>query len=343
MLQLRHLRTFLAAAETLSFTQAAQRVHLSQPSVTEQIQALEHSVGQALFLRSNNRLTLTSAGQRLAERARELLTMADDALRAARNEASDTEPVTLQVAAPQALCLGLLVPVIAAHAVSHAGLRVALLERHSAATAKAVLDGEVDLGVVHGWPAAGDDMLQADVIARDRPVVVMPAGHALAELAQVEPTALANAPLIVTTPGCRYRAHLESLLLHAATPPAYRAEADSVPAMLRMVAAGLGVAVLPARAVGQHDVDSIVVRPLAGAGDGLPICLLRRRDRPMRRAVAEFARRLSESASDQPMPAFDVQHGTGRVAVAEQEDDRVGDVLCAADPADKQPLGHRRQ
>jgi DNA-binding transcriptional LysR family regulator len=342
MLQLRHLRTFLAAADSLSFTQAAQRVHLSQPSVTEQIQALEHSVGQALFVRDNNRLTLTPTGQRLAERARELLVMADDALRAARDETS--EPATLQVAAPQALCLGLLVPSIAAHAASHPSLRVALLERHSAATAKAVLDGEADLGVVHGWPAAGNDLLQVKVIARDRPVVVLPVSHALTKFAQIEPSALADAPLIVTVPGCCYRAHLEALLQqHATTPPAYRAEADSVPAMLRMVATGLGVAVLPARAVGQYDDGSVAVRPLAGGGDGLPICLLHRRDRPMRPAVAEFARRLSEGVSDQPVPALDMQHRAGGVAIADQEADRIGDVLCAADAADRQPLGHRRQ
>ncbi|MCH1998354.1 LysR family transcriptional regulator, partial [Achromobacter xylosoxidans] len=66
MFQLRQLKTFVAAAETLSFTQAARRVHLSQPSVTEQVRALEEAVGQPLFIRHNNRLQLTPAGERLA-------------------------------------------------------------------------------------------------------------------------------------------------------------------------------------------------------------------------------------------------------------------------------------
>ncbi|WP_434106210.1 LysR family transcriptional regulator [Paraburkholderia caffeinilytica] len=81
MFQLRQLKIFLAAAETLSFTRAAKQVHLSQPSVTEQVRALKQSVGQPLFIRKNNRLMLTAAGERLAGRARELLAMADNTFR----------------------------------------------------------------------------------------------------------------------------------------------------------------------------------------------------------------------------------------------------------------------
>lgn len=301
MLQLRHLRTFLAAAETLSFTQAAQRVHLSQPSVTEQIQSLEHSVGQALFIRANNRLSLTPAGQRLAVRARELLAMADEALSEARGEADD-QALAWRVAAPQALCLGLLVPVMAEHAISHPTMKLTLIERHSAATAQAVIDGEADVGIMHGWPADGGDALQAEPIARDQPVVVMRFDDALARQAQIDPATLAAATLIATMPGCRYRAFLDGLLQqHSTCLPAYRAVAGSVPAMLRMVAAGMGVALLPARAVAHGDDEDIVVRPLAGTGEGLPICLLRRRDRAPRGEVETFLQRLRDRAAGLPV------------------------------------------
>src|SRR3546814_12829042 len=85
MFQLRQLKIFVAAVEALSFTKAAKQVHLSQSSVTEQVQALEQSIGQPLFIRKNNRLQLTPAGERLEIRARELLAMAEDTFREIRD------------------------------------------------------------------------------------------------------------------------------------------------------------------------------------------------------------------------------------------------------------------
>ncbi|MGE8637294.1 MAG: LysR family transcriptional regulator [Achromobacter sp.] len=82
---------------------------MSQPSVTEQVRALEESVGHALFIRQNNRLQLTAAGQRLAIRARELLAMADEAYREVRDNVDDPGG-TIRVAAPQTLCTSVLVP-----------------------------------------------------------------------------------------------------------------------------------------------------------------------------------------------------------------------------------------
>lgn len=78
-MQLKHLRTFLAVASTLSFTRAGQKVHLAQSSVTEQIQALEADLGVALFERSQRKLALTDAGAALVEYAGAMLALAADA------------------------------------------------------------------------------------------------------------------------------------------------------------------------------------------------------------------------------------------------------------------------
>ncbi|MED5618160.1 LysR family transcriptional regulator [Ideonella sp. BN130291] len=331
MFQLRQLKTFLAAADTLSFTQAAQRVHLSQSSVSEQMQALESSVGQPLFVRTHNTLALTPAGERLVERARQLLALADDALRQARGEVGDSG-ATLCVVAPQTLCTSVLLPLVARHAQRHPALVVQVQERDSLATAAAVLDGSADLGLVHGWPAA-QAALQVEELARDQPMVVLPVGHALAAGAAVAAHELAACPLVLTTPGCRYRAYLDALLQQAPVQPQLRGVADSVPALLQMVSAGLGVTVLPRRAL-QGAGAGIVLRALSPAGDGLPICLLTPAGRPLPRELAPFITALRQAlASHQPVPALHVQHGAGGVAVAEQEQDRVGDVVGGADPA----------
>ena len=198
MFQLRQLRTFLAAAETLSVTQAARRVHLSQPAVTEQIQALEDDLGQRLFVRQRNALSLTEAGQRLARRARELLALADDTFQAVRGGTAATDTGHLSVAAPESLCTGLLAPLLALHAELRPGITVALQAKNSAATAHAVNEGEADLGLVHGWPVR-DAQLQVEALARDEPLVLLPAGPPRAARTPVPAEALAAYPLVATT------------------------------------------------------------------------------------------------------------------------------------------------
>ncbi len=103
-----------------------------------------------------------------------------------------------------------------------------------------MLGGTAALDLVHGWPA-NDANLQADLVARDMPVVVMPPGHPLSRAADVKPDALAAFPLIVTMEGCRYREYLDALLQEAPVRPCIRGVADSVQALVQMVSAGLGV------------------------------------------------------------------------------------------------------
>jgi len=311
MFQLRHLKTFLAAAETLSFTRAAQQVHLSQPSVTEQIQALEHSVGRPLFLRQNNSLSLTEAGESLRGHAQALLRMADDTLRLMREgeiEGDNGLQGTLTLAAPQTLCTSLLGPQLAMLGEAHPRLQLALRERNSAETARAVSEGAVDLGLVHGRPREARG-LKVETIARDRPVLLMPEAHPLACEASVAPAAIAGFALVQTAEGCRYREYLDALLLGATVRPRARAEAESVAGLAGMVAAGLGLAVLPrlaALAACRH--APLQMRPLIGADDGLPICLLSAEGIPARAAALALAERLRAACadSDEPMPALDM-------------------------------------
>jgi DNA-binding transcriptional LysR family regulator len=317
MFQLRHLRTFLAAAETLSFTRAGALVHLTQPSVTEQIRSLEHAVGRALFIRQNNRLELTAVGEALAVRARELLALADDTLQAVRGE-DGLPAAALRLAAPAALCAGLLAPLASRLLGRQPSLRLVLQERHSAATAEAVAEGAVDLGVVHGWPQ--HDGVRAEKIGLDHPVAVLPAGHALAGVERVAVPALAAWPLLLTGSGCRYRAYLEGLLAQASAPPRIRAEAGDVRSLMQMVEHGLGIAVLPSCAVpAAIGGQGLLTRPLDAAAQGLPVCLLVRTGATLGRPATAFLSMLREHCSDQPVAAFDVQHRAGRVAVSHEE------------------------
>jgi DNA-binding transcriptional LysR family regulator len=147
----------------------------------------------------------------------------------------------------------------------------------------------------------------------------MAAGHPLGADAVVQPESLASTPLLLTASGCRYREYAQALLQHASVRPSIRGEADSVASLIRMVAGGLGVAVLPAKAIElAWSPSPIRVRPLAGAGEGLPICMLSVAGQPLRPQVAAFMEivRNAVIGSDEPVPAFDVQHGARREAAA---------------------------
>src|SRR6201995_867631 len=83
-MELRHLRSFVAVAEDLPFRRAAERLHLAQPSVSQQIRTLEAELGVALFERNRRGATLTPAGNALLDEARDLLSRADRAVAIAR-------------------------------------------------------------------------------------------------------------------------------------------------------------------------------------------------------------------------------------------------------------------
>lgn len=332
MLQLRHLKIFLAAADCLSFTRAASMVHLSQPSVTEQIRNLENIVGQPLFHRQNNMLSLTLAGERLAVHARQLLIQADEALRSVRDSAAGIQPL-ITVAAPQTLCNLLLLPLLAEYADNNG--RITVLERNSAASAQAVRDGTADLGVIHGLPPV-DTALRVATIAHDTAVVAMPPNHPLAKADHVTPGQLASHPLVATAYGCRYRRYLDETLEQVAMRPTVRALADSIPTLLNMVAAGLGVALLPGIAAAHNVSDIVTFRPLAPAGKGLPIVLLTP-NRPLAPHVAAFMELLYLDIGDlyQPMPALDVQYRASGESTAHQKKNGVCDVAGSANAADR--------
>lgn len=319
MFQLRQLRTFVAAAETLSFTRAAERVHLTQPSVTEQIRALEDTVGRPLFTRRNNALALTDAGSKLLTRARELLAMADDTLHAVKGDAP-SPLANLTLVAPETLALTIFTPVMADYAQRYPDARLTLLTRNSAQTLSTVQDGLADLGLLHGLPVHASS-LTSEVLSSDTAVLVVPSGHPLAGCQSVSIHGLAGMRLGATAPGCAYRAYLEALLQSGRNLPAISFEAESVRGLVGMVADGLGVCVLPhlafRSALPGPGVNAV---RLEGAVRDLPVCLVRSARMQGREPlhISAFVGMLRKQvlALDQAVSAVDVQHGPRGVAVA---------------------------
>jgi DNA-binding transcriptional LysR family regulator len=270
-MQLRHLRTFAAVASTLNITRAAEQVHLAQSSVTEQIQTLEADLGTALFDRTRRGLQLTEAGRRLLEFAGPLLTLADDA-RAAVADAAGITAGALTIGALETLCGSFLPPLLARFRRQFPAIGLTLKVAGSGELRNGVRNGGLDLCFAFGTTPP-DRETHSEIVGQDRLVTIIPQAHWLAQREVISLTDLANEAFLVTENGCVYRRLFDEAFEAAGSPvPPIAGEFGSLAAILRMVEAGLGCALVPGLAVRQAGL-SFGIRPWSGHGHAVPIVM----------------------------------------------------------------------
>jgi DNA-binding transcriptional LysR family regulator len=248
-MELRHLRAFSAVARTLSFTRAAAELHYAQSSVTEQIQALESTLGAQLFDRTGRRLSLTPAGERLLRYANDVLLLVEEA----RSAVEDTDELggELTIGALETLCAHRLPSILARYRARWPGVRVSVRDGNRGELYSAVRRGEIEASFTFGRPPA-DDALASETLAYDRLVVVTPVRHRLAEHTQIRPDDLRGEPFLVTEVGCGFRELFDRAFGGLAGGPAVVAEVASLAALCSCVASGMGCALLPEIAVQGH-------------------------------------------------------------------------------------------
>ena len=250
MFDFRQLRYFVAVAEELSFTRAAVRLHLSQPPLSQQIQALERHLGVRLLERTKRSVRLTDPGRIFLEHARQILARADDARSDAIAAAAGyrgqlrlayTVSVSFHPALPQALLrFGQRAP----------NVRLQLSEMYTEAQFAALLDNQIDVGFVRDRPAHRKDAagLTLRIIDEEPLLLALPAGHRLAARDSVRMTEVA-ADVFVSQPrelAATLRDRLVKLAAAAGFEPQIVQQAQQVNGLLALVAAGLGLALVPA-------------------------------------------------------------------------------------------------
>lgn len=242
---LEQLRAFVAVAEELHFGRAAERLSMTQPPLSRQIQRLERAVGVRLLERDNRRVCLTHAGGVFLAESRRLLALADAAPEQARRvHAGSVGRLAIgftAVAAYQALgdtlaVLGRELP----------GVDLDLAELVTSEQVAALTREELDLGL--GRPPHDSDDVESVLLQRESLVVAAPAGHPLLRRRVVRPDEVEREPLIAYSPD---RAGYLHDLVTALLPPGRARVAHTVSQVLTMlwlVAAGRGVALVPASA-----------------------------------------------------------------------------------------------
>lgn len=243
-MELQQLRTFVAVARHRSFTRAAQELHLSQPAVSRQIEALEAALGTPLLSRQARRVLLTESGRCLLDYAERLLALADQAERALA-ELRDLESGRLFVAAGTTPGNYLLPALLAAFQARHPGIDARMAVHPSGEVERLVLDGRADLGVAAG--PLRSSHLRAVPYAEDELVLLTPPGHPLARRGEdCDAAALAAAlereRLLLREPASATRRAAEAHLHALGIRPRHPVELGHTEAIKRAVAAGMGLA-----------------------------------------------------------------------------------------------------
>lgn len=250
MFDLRQLRYFVEVAETLSFTQAAQRLHISQPPLSQQILALEADLGVRLLDRNRRRVALTEPGRLFLMEAKAILARAETA-RTVVTEAAAGFTGQLKLAYATSVSFHPALPETLLRFTQTApGVSLHLGEMPTKAQYDAILSGQIDLGLLRAHPegVANARQLNVEVIDHEPLVVALPARHRLSGRESLHMEELA-AERFVAPPRSQAATLIDRLTLladKARFRPNVRQEAQQIPSLLPLVAAGLGIALVPA-------------------------------------------------------------------------------------------------
>jgi LysR family hca operon transcriptional activator len=261
-MELRHLRYFVAVAETGGLTTAAKlRLHTAQPSLSRQIRELEAEVGVQLLIRHARGIQLTAAGRAFLDHARIALAQAETAKEAARRIAYPAKP-TFALGFLTGQEMDWLPEAMNVLRDELPKIEVTVTSQYSPLLAEALMKGKLDLAFMRPEPDMPD--LTYQLVTKERLVVVLPKDHRLAALEDIDPRELARENFItVSSTAPTVKAVIDEFMSrsHLDIHPSH--EADNLTMAVSMVASTHGVALLPAYAENFLP-NSLISRPLSG-------------------------------------------------------------------------------
>lgn len=293
-LETRQLKYFIAVAEELHFGRAAQRLHISQPPLSQQIRQLEDDLGVQLFERTQRMVKLTYAGEVFLAQARVALFKCEEAVDIVR-AAARGEAGLLRFGYTAASAYSIIAPLIQAFKARHPRVEVAMQEAVSGDQVRDLAQGRLDVGLVRPlaeWPG-----LIHELLLEERLIVALPVDHALARHRSVSLEDLQGQPFIgFGSQGSRYfHDMIDGLLRSAGVEPDIVQRATQPHAVVALVGAGLGLAVVPDAAARVH-MDRVVYRPLHAEGLPRPqlhLCWRADAATPLVRNFLEVAREVA--------------------------------------------------
>lgn len=247
-MNLEQLRGFVEVASTGHFTQAAERLHLAQPSLSRQVITLERELGVDLFHRARGNITLTVAGERLLPIARRMLSDAETA-RAEMADLAGLRGGRVRLGATPTLCTSLVADVLADFHHRHPGVEIEVMERGSRRLIAALMEGELDLAlIVTSMTSGARAVIEREPILSERLVVVssIERDDPFEGAETVSVAQLARVPQVMFPDTYDLRVGMDAVFRDAGVTPHVAVEGAEMDAAIRFVKRGIGVAVVPA-------------------------------------------------------------------------------------------------
>ncbi|MEU9503023.1 LysR family transcriptional regulator [Streptomyces sp. NPDC048196] len=260
---LRDLRYFVATAEELNFTRAAERLFISQPGLSKQIRQLEEGLRVRLFDRDRRTVTLTASGAALLPRARELVRLWDETQRAV-SDAAAAEAAVLTLGISTSTGRGLLPAIRARLAERRPNWRLQVRQIDWADATAGLAGGETDLALL--WlPFPGQEAFAVHVVATEPRWVALPAGHRLAAADGIPFAALLDEPFLALPESAGIlRDHWLAVDERGGRPVRIGGVVANADETFEAVAEGLGVVLLAAGNAEIYRRPGVVARPVTG-------------------------------------------------------------------------------
>ncbi|MEV5966542.1 LysR substrate-binding domain-containing protein [Kribbella sp. NPDC051952] len=262
-MELRQLRYFVAVAEERHFGRAATRLHMAQPPLSQQIRRLESELGVQLLRRTTRRVDLTAAGEAYLVRARQIIAAVGSAAGEAQRVAAGLQG-RLVIGCVGSATYSLLPQLVRTLREELPDVEVSVQgEMLAPDQVGALLAGRIDLGLLR--PPVDEDALKLEVLRADRLIVAVPDGHHLAGRQRLRLRELADEDFVIHAGGGRSVMHdtVVARCREAGFEPRIRHEVAETSTLVTFVAAGLGIAVVPAP-VAELMVPGVAYCPLVG-------------------------------------------------------------------------------
>ncbi|HTU64494.1 MAG TPA: LysR substrate-binding domain-containing protein [Steroidobacteraceae bacterium] len=294
-LKLKDLRYLVAVADTRHFGRAAERTFVSQPTLSAQLKKLEEYLGVQLIERAPKRVALTAAGEEIVERARRVLEASDDIIELARGH-SDPLAGRIKVALLPTIGPYLLPNVATKLRKQLPRLELMLYEYQTGPMLEKLHSGEIDVGIL-ALPVAMDG-LDSHVLYKEPFTVAMPAGHRLASRPSIKIEDLGNETLLLLEDGHCLR---DQALDVCSTTPIHEKQdfrATSLETLRQMVAAGVGITLLPELAGrgAYGNARGVTIRPFAKPVPTRTIGAIWRKTSARRDAILSLAKQIEANA-----------------------------------------------
>ncbi len=301
--QLTQLAYLVAVAEERSFTRAADRVGVAQPSLSQQVKALESDLGAVLVHRTRGNISLTASGETLLPVARRMLADAETARREIR-ELAQLGRGRVRLGATPSLSTGLLPAVLASYRHAYPGVDIVVHESGSRDLQHELAEGALDLALVVDARLDDDpDLVTIPLLAEDLVVISQRGKPAPIRRSRINIAELKGLPLVMFRIGYDLRETTVAACRAAGFEPTFAIEGGEMDAVLEFVIAGLGVAVVPSTVVG----DRFRVTRFSTPGLRRTVVLARRRELELPRAAQALIESLVEylqtSAATRSLPA----------------------------------------